>query len=450
MTNRKFRGLPRVAVLALVAVVLLACGPSPGDRPDILLISIDTLRPDHLGCFGAEPSPTPALDDLCREALVFEQAIAQAPSTLPSHASMFTSLVPQHHGASFAAQRPLADGHVTLAEVLAEAGYRTAAFHDGGQIAGVWGLGQGFEVYEELGLDRFEAVIERGLAWLDGLGADEPFFLFLHTYEVHAPYTPTEADLAAIEEMRGGEPYEGWLGGTVGIRELRRLNRDLDSTAPADRRHVRAAYDAEILSMDRALGELIAGLRARGLWDDTVVVFTSDHGEEMGEHGQIGRHSHTLYDELLRVPLVWKPAGETVPGRRVRPMVRSVDIAPTLLDTAGVTAPDAFTGRSLLPLVAGRDGAPPWAVAQLDAAGPTPPEALRGPRWKLFDTRLYDLQRDPGESRNVAGRHPEIVRELSAALERLTAADPDAPGAEADRIDLDAETRERLEALGYL
>ena len=437
---------------AIALATSIACGPRETTRPNVLLVSIDTLRPDHLGCYGAPSSPSPAIDALCRESLVFDQAIAHAPSTLPSHASMLTSLLPQHHGASFSERRPLAEDHLSLAETLQAAGYRTASFNDGGQVGKVWGLDQGFDVYESGDSDRFAPIVERALGWLDRevVGEDAPFFLFLHTYEVHHPYTPAPEDVATLEERRGLASYEGWLGPTVGVKELRRINQGWIELDAADRQYVETTYDAEILAMDRAFAKLVTGLVERGLWEETVVVFTSDHGEEFGEHGKMGWHAHTLYDELLKVPLVVKPAAPDADGwagRRMRPQVRLIDIAPTVLALAGLEIPSAFAGRNLRPVVAGEDTSTPYAVAKRDSPGDTAPTAVRGNRWKLYRNRLFDLQADPGETLDVASGHYEVVERLQTERARLSAGGPEA---EAERIEFDRATRERLEALGYL
>jgi len=435
--------LPVVAGLGVLMLVL-ACSPRPRLARNVILISIDTLRSDHLGCYGYARDTSPNLDALCREAAVFEQAISQAPSTLPSHASMLTSLLPSQHGASYARRQPLSDQAVTLAEVLEDHGFHTAAFTDGGQIAYRWNLHQGFEVYETNHTKRvaFDRVVTEGLRWLDETRDEAPFFLFLHTYEVHRPYTPSAKDLRSI----GAAPYDGPLGGVVKIRELERINRGLLAIDDEDRSFIQAAYDAEIRSMDRALGFLLQALRERRLGKRTLIVFTSDHGEEFGEHGRMGWHSDRLFDEAIRVPLVFRVPGEQFSGKTIRRQVRLIDLAPTVLDILGLESPAPWQGVSLLPLVRGEEVDPLLAISQVEKEPDPPIEALRTGRWKLYAGKLYDLQLDPAERFDASTGRTDLVRALKFRLSELTAGGELA----AEPIELDPETRERLEALGYL
>lgn len=447
------RGSIRVAGIALPALSLLVlallaagCSPRPRLADNVVLISIDTLRADHLGCYGYGRATSPNLDALCREAAVFDQAISQAPSTLPSHASMFTSLLPGQHGASFARRLPLSDQVVTLTEVLKRHGYRTASFNDGGQIAFRWNLHQGFDVYEvnHTKSVTFERVVGEGLRWLDEAGgAEAPFFLFLHTYEVHHPYTPSARDLERV----GAAAYDGPLGGTVQIRELVRINRGSVEVDDQDRAFIEDAYDAEIRSMDRALGYLLDGLRERRLLDRTLLVFTSDHGEELGEHGQMGWHSNTLFDEVLRVPLVLRFPQERWAGESIRRQVRLIDLAPSVVEALALGPPESWQGVSLLPLLRGDAMKPLLAVSQIDQKGEPAILSLRTGRWKLYGGKLYDLQADPAERLDASTGRFDLIEALNARLAQLNAG----PGAPASApIELSPETQERLEALGYL
>ena len=444
----------RLFPVALLALTFVACGggPEPLAR-NLLLISIDTLRPDHLGCYGAARDTSPNVDALCRESVVFEQAISHAPSTLPAHASMLSSLPPQVHGASFSRRTRLPEEVLTLAEVLSERGFRTVSYNDGSQVKGIWGLAQGFDLYQStqgkraVALGEFDDRVSDMLGWLDERGtgdADRPFFAFLHSYQVHHPYLPEEDDLERFE----GSPYDGWMGRSVSVQSLNRINRGARTAEPADQEFIRTAYDAEIRSMDRALGRLLAGLRERGVLEDTLVIFTSDHGEEFGEHGKWGWHGHTLYDELLRVPLVVRfPEGRWA-GQRVRRQVRLIDLAPTALDGLGVPAPESWWGVSLRPLLEGGEIEPLVAVARVDQKSENPAEAVRTGRWKWSAGELFDLANDPGERFDVlldnVGLAAALEGHLEAIRERM------AGRAEAEVIELDAGTVEELEALGYL
>ena len=442
------------ALLLLLTVLTAGCGLGRGpDGPEaasnVVLVSIDTLRADRLGCYGREPSFTPAIDAFCEEAVQFELAIAQAPSTLSSHASLFTSLLPHHHGASRTRRLALAPDHLTLAEVLRDEGFATAAFHGGGQLDVVFGVGQGFEIYETPGhqpdqppgeeafSDRFRPTVERAVAWLEE-EKPERFFLFLHTYEIHHPYTPSPEDLAAIEAQ-----YAGPLPPDISIDLLRGINGGRTPLGPEDLRHIESTYEGEIRSVDAAFGRLMEGLRRLELHDTTLIVFTSDHGEEFGEHGMVGWHSHTLYDELLHVPLLIRFPGAWQGGRRLDAQVRLLDVAPTVLGAVGVERPGVFQGANLTHFVAGGPPPSPYALSALDEGG----TSLRTPEWKRIRRELYDLTEDPGETLDVAAEHPGVAEKLRRIKVELVTEGPaigpvDAP--------VSPELQERLEALGYV
>jgi arylsulfatase A-like enzyme len=448
----------RIWHAAMFAVPLLVAGCGGGEplARNVLLISIDTLRPDRLGCYGADPDTSPHVDALCRESVVFEQAISHAPSTLPAHASMFSSLPPQVQGASFSRRAPLPEEALTLAEVLSRQGFRTVSFNDGSQVKRIWGLAQGFDLYRSTRGDdavadaRFDDRVSDLLGWLDSPEEAEderPFFAFLHSYQVHHPYLPEEDDLAHLETRSGGGSYDGWLGRRVSVRALKSINRGEVEIDDADREFIERAYIAEIRSMDRALGRLLDGLRERGVLDDTLVVFTSDHGEELGEHGDWGWHGHTLYDELLRVPLVVRFPDGRWAGERVRRQVRLIDLAPTVADAAGVPAPATWWGTSLRPLLEGGEIPPLVAVAMVDQKEDRPADAARTGRWKYYRLRLFDLEHDPGETVNVLLDHPELAAALADHLDGLRGHGGIGAGG---TVTLDPESASELEALGYL
>jgi arylsulfatase A-like enzyme len=443
---------PRAAAaLAVPLAVALAAGlaagctrrAEPERPPDIVLVSVDTLRADRLGCYGNPRPVSPAIDRFRGDAVRFETVLAHASSTLSSHAAMLTSLPPTAHGASFALRRRLPDAAVTLAEVLRDAGYRTVGITASGQLAPVFGLGQGFELYRSR-VEKHEpgAFWPRVGAGLSQLADPDPrpVFLFLHTYETHHPYTP---EPALLDELDPG--YRGGLGHRVPVELLERANAGEIVLDAADRRRVERAYEAEIRSVDRAFGRLIEGLAASGRLDRAVVVLTSDHGEEFGEHGRIGWHSHTLYEELLRVPLLVRLPSREAAGASIAAPVRLIDLAPTLLELAGVAAPPQFAGRSLLPLVRGDSPRELPAVASLDEVEGAS-HAVRWQGWKLYDGRLFDLARDPGETVDLAGdetaRRAELERLLAAVLADRAEGGPTA--------ELDAAAERELRALGYL
>ena len=435
----------RSAVWGALVFLLSSCSPPPPST-SVVLLSIDSLRSDHLGCYGYVPPTSPEIDRLRAESVRFSQALSHAPSTLLSHASMFTSLIPQHHGASHIRHIPLPLAVPTLAEQFVRAGYRTAGFHGGAQMAPVFGFGRGFEIYEKRE-GPLAPVVPEALAWVDQVG-DSPFFLFMHTYEVHHPYEPSAESLRRFET-----DYAGPLPPTISIELLDRARRGQISFDDADRLHIVAAYDAGIFETDAAVGELVAGLRQRGLLDRVVFALTADHGEEFGEHGVVGWHSHTLYQELLRVPLLLRLPGGQHAGLEVNDRVGLIDLAPTLLTAAGLE-PFAAEGRSLLPLLSpelepreSRTFArrPFLALGEIDGARF---EAILLGSDKLFGEKLFDLEDDPGEHHDLAPAFPNRAASLRKRLDRLGSADAGA-GVSAP-IELDRETEDNLRALGYL
>ena len=476
MTRRPgTRAAPAATALAVALALAGAVGPRGGDAPlplSVVLVSIDTLRADHLGCYGYEPPTSPRVDAFSQEALLFERSIAGAPSTLSSHAVMLTSLIPPHHGASIARSTALAPGHLTLAEILRGHGYATASWNGGIQLDALYGLDQGFDRYHSASregrpetsahgpLDRLEPAVAAGLGWIDGLAPGLPFFLFLHSYEVHHPYTP-DPELRALFGRTATR-----LADEVSVEDLERFNRGEWELEPGDLEHVIAAYDAEIRSADRAFGQLVDGLRERGLLDRTVVLLTSDHGEELGEHGVVGWHSHTLFDELLHVPLLVRLPNGRRGGERVPEQVAGLDLAPTILAAVGIEPPPVFEGRSVLGLTR---GAPPderKVLSARDLREPAHRISLRGGGWKwirqdrfrrrdgerrwMEDGQLFDLGRDPGETENVRDSSPSTrARERAMRRQAEAWAAARRPVAEAARTPDSTLTRQ-LRALGYL
>ncbi|MEE2678687.1 MAG: sulfatase [Myxococcota bacterium] len=427
-----------------LAVAVFGCSDSPQQvsAPDVsrfrgvVLLCLDTLRADHLGAYGYPRETSPAIDALAAESVVFERAIAQAASTLPSHRALFQS----RHVSQETGEAPV------LAEVLREHGFRTAAFTGGGYVAATFGFDRGFERYEE-DEQGLGAALPRLEAWLEEIG-DAPFFIFLHTYEVHLPYDPP----APFDSMFGSE-YSGRVEGSE-TRSLLRRHKGLDGAAedppeplaPADVERIVALYDGGIRYVDGWVGELMERLGRLGLSDETLVVLFSDHGEEFGDHGS-WLHSTTVYEEVVRVPLIWHEPGAT-PGR-VETQVRLADVSPTLLDVFGIPIPESFRGRSLLPLIAGAEEPHRPAMSHARRA-----KSFTQWPWKLIvdgsRIRLFDLGSDPGERLDLSAREPGRTDEMAASMvgfaESGEGTGTSATGGEA----IDPELSERLRSLGYL
>jgi arylsulfatase A-like enzyme len=451
-----------LAAVALAAAILLAAAIHLGPRllkagragsvappRDVILISIDTLRADHLGCYGYPFPTTPNLDRFSQDAVRFSQAIAAAPATLISHASMMTSLLPGQHGADFLLDHALSPRFLTLAGIFHAHGYTTVSWNDGGQIAATLGMANGFELYSSIRPPGFRGpeyhfadVVAEATGWLAGHdAAAAPLFVFLHSYEVHHPYTPA----ARFREMMEPTPYQGPLpAAETDMKTLLAIRAGSLRIGPRDLQHIVATYDGEIRSMDEAFGRLVDFLKRTGRYDPALIVFTSDHGEEFNEHGAVGWHAHTLYDELLRVPLLIKFPNGLFAGETVTSQVREIDIAPTLVAALGWPQPAQFRGADLAPLAEGRAAAPRFAVSQREGLDEA---SLRLAPWKLYDGRLYDLAGDPGETQNLAASHRDLAAALGGRLQALLAEKPAAVG---PGVTLNAEERARLRALGYL
>ncbi|HKX45255.1 MAG TPA: sulfatase, partial [Planctomycetota bacterium] len=312
-------------VLAGLAALWLGCSEQTTPPRAIVVISLDTLRADHLGCYGYARPTSPNIDALAAEGVLFERAISQASSTLPAHRALFQSR-----------EASLAGGaEPTLAELLGRAGFRTVAFTGGGNVSAAFGFGRGFERYVE-DPRGFAHAFDAVELWLRE-HAGERFFLFLHSYDVHAPYDPPPPFDSVF--------YPDYAGPLTG-RETRALLRSLAprgehaSSAPArrldeeDERKLVALYDGGILYADQFVGRLVLLLRELGIDDETALVLLSDHGEEFWEHGSV-LHSHSLYQELVHVPLIFSLPGGRAAGARVAETVRLIDVAPTLLELLG-------------------------------------------------------------------------------------------------------------------
>ena len=420
-------------------------------RPNVVIFLADTLRADYLGAYGHAAPTSPRLDAFAREAVLFEDAWAQATWTRSAVASIFTGLHVGSHGVD-REDRVLPDAAQTLAEVLRAAGYKTGAFVANHLLGGRFGFSQGFEAWNPGPRTLYGApaadLVREALAFVDS--APRPFFLYVHTMEPHAPYTPSEEDLRPF----AGEAYAGATDTRALLREGQ-----LGMLAPAGLRFLRSRYEGEVHQNDRAFGGLLDGLRARGLDGNTVVVFTADHGEEFLEHGGT-EHGKTLYQELVRVPLVVRVPGGTA-GVREKGTVQQIDLMPTVLGLAGVATPPALTGRDLSDRLAGAAGpavTAPVLFSEERFAVVDKMAARSGDLKLIFNNdgpalwrakshlELYDLARDPLERTNLAASRPIAVAFLERRLEAFRKAQA---GGAAQSVALSADEREQLRALGY-
>jgi Sulfatase len=413
---------------------------------DLLLISLDTLRADHLGSYGYPRSTSPHLDALAGSSIRFARAVTASPWTNPSHRAMLSGLFPLSSGGLEAPR---------LAEALRAAGYRTTAFTGGGQVDYRFGFARGFDEYR---LADWIREPERVIGWMEA-NRERRRFVFLHTYEVHDPYVHSE--------MAEGMP-RGRLGEHFGHGEWLRLKGHLGEE---EQRYIEALYDGGIAYTDRKLHELLDRLESRGLLDKTVVIVTSDHGEQFFEHGS-WRHGMNLYDEQVHVPLILRlPAGlarelgVAARGRVIEEQASLVDLVPTVLDLLGVPRDWQVNGRSLLPLLRGESVEPRQVFTENTNIRTYERKSLRTRRYKYIHSypksrgraegleevvELYDLARDPAELENLAGELSDTTVGFEELLAAIQGAELALDDEDLDADELDPDLRKRLEALGYV
>jgi len=406
-------------------------------RRNVVLISLDTVRADYLGGAPRDARLTPWFDRLASEGTSFRQAISTFSSTTAAHMSLFTGLYPVVHKVRYASHR-LAFEIPTLPQFLAEAGYSTAAVTENAMLLAGSGFARGFDSYREnrdtlKHAGSVDRTFAEGVDWLEK-NTDALFFLFLHTYEAHSPYKPSDEALRAVPPIDPaglGDAERKW-------ENLRRL------------------YAAEVRYTDGAVERLFSELQRLDLLDDTMVVITSDHGEELGDHGLLG-HAKTVYDEVLRVPLLFWDPGHIPAGRKIEEQVSLVDVAPTILELVDVPPPAKIPGRSLVQTI---HGAPPPDDEVRFAEGLVGKVRMATARTRRYKwiwredqphVRVYDLRTDPDERSPL--RDPELQARGRDLIETYLALDaeagPDENHSKKDRV-LDQDTREKLEALGYV
>ncbi len=409
----------------------------PAGRANLLLITIDTVRQDALGCYGNRLATSPHLDRLAAEGVVFEDALSQSPHTHASIATLLTSTYPREHRSRRESQR-LAPENVTLAEHLSGHGYHTAAFLDNPWLSRELGFDQGYRDFEP------HSRAGAAEAWLAEHAAAGRFFLHVHLLQPHAPYLAVEP---WAQEFQPDWPVDAPYQRDVPIQVLWDAKRFADVNIPAEHiERMRALYAAEVRAMDEQIGALLRALAEAGAADDTLVVVASDHGEEFLEHGSLG-HSHSLYQELVRVPLLMRLPGKRYAGLRVAQQAQLLDVAPTVTDLLGVTAlPNARGGSWVAHFEGGAAPAsadlafaevyrvdtrhiflastPEWTLhAAVVPLGRDRYEdwTLTGPEASDFAlgtrVQLFDRETDPHEQSDLAAARPEVVQALLAALE---------------------------------
>jgi arylsulfatase A-like enzyme len=445
--------------------VISSASPRSARKPSIILISADALRPDHLGCYGYGRNTSPNIDQLARDSVLFENAVSQASWTLPSVSSLFTSLYPSFCGVHTWNTR-LPSSEITLPRILRRNGYTTAACINNPLLIPAYGLSQGFDLYDYLD-SNMEEQLETVSRWLEVM-KNQSFFLYVHLLSPHTPYEAPDPFCRAF-----GQPEHPKLGTTTSaINELERSGRKLTKS---DLDYLIAQYDGSILYLDDFIKRLLDRLKHLDLYDTSLVILFSDHGEQFQEHGHL-THCHSLYQEEIRIPLIMKPpSGSGLKALRIPGLVRSIDLLPTILDFLKIKPLDFAQGKSLWPLLWGKSYASGATFAELNVFGIlaitkgrfkyvyTDPDIYAQtqknpdfPRLSIkFFEELYDLEGDPGEKSNLVDLRPDLIRlfrrERLRFFENAALFRKDRFGSqETNRIVLDQSMKERLRALGYL
>jgi arylsulfatase A-like enzyme len=448
-----------LAAPALCGLALLAgCtgggrGPEPGvpaEPHPVIVIALNAVRADHLGCYGYERASSPNIDALAEESVRFEWAFSQAPDPAPSQASIVSGLYPRTHQ-MFDQTTRLPSEVVTMAEAFSAKGVPTAAFVDGGFMSEVFGLSQGFDTFDDSAGDGIAAIGPKAMAWLEE-HSGESFFLLIHAYDAHAPYAPPGEYREMFSE--GIEPPSEGFEPTP--EQMKPPREDGGATArmllPRDLAYAKALYDGEIRHVDHWVGELMTKLRSLGLDQRATVVLVSDHGQEFQEHGDL-LHGQ-IHTTVTRVPMLIRLPGGQHAGA-VDDYAETVDIMPTLLDLSGIPVPPPVQGQSLLPTVLREQGqGRPLAFTESTHFGGQLAVAMGGYRMVLnLDperAELYDLSADPLERNNIASEHPKRLQVLNARLqdwrERVEGASYDPEKQE----EMDQETLDQLKGLGYI
>lgn len=451
----------------------------PKDKPNIILIMVDALRPDHLGCYGYSRDTSPNIDKLAQNGVLFTHAYIHAPTTMTSTASVLTSLYPRQHQAwnmhGEEGLKGIDFSLTTLTEVLKANGYKTIGVVANGFLDSVFGFNQGFDEYYEtwklpeaehslIGPDAqyFKHLAEAKhtsqiiLPWIDK-NSQEKFFAFLFYIDPHDPYFPPPPF-----DEKYQQAYEGPLKGKANALHLTSVNLGKIPLSQDDTNYLISLYDGEISYIDYHIGKLVEELEKNNILDNTIIVFMADHGEEFMDHGGT-LHGFAIYNENLRVPLIF--SGSKLPKKqsRVTTVVRSIDIMPTILEILGIKIPGRISGRSLVNLwktEAHQKDRPVFAEMHLNKGGGEKDIYLvsfQKDKWKLIIDKLenrqelYDIENDPFESINLIEDNVAKVKELSTDLEYFLNLQPLVKFKDqVEPAEVDKSTIENLKSLGYL
>ncbi|HUT52150.1 MAG TPA: sulfatase [bacterium] len=430
-------------------------------KPPVVLVIIDTLPASHAGCYGYPRSTTPNLDKVAHDGVRFAHAIAAAPWTLPSIASILTGTLPSRHRAGLSLDpwtmddrrlEPMQPGIVTLAELFRDHGYQTAAFFNNPFTDPGFGLDRGYDLYDyvpgdNLAIRPAPQVVADATTWIQDHG-QKPFFITVHLFDPHLAYSPPLGYAMPYISNYGGELKLPFNPDLKAVRQGRVAYND------ADKEFIKGLYDGEVAATDSALGRLIAFLKQKDLYDTSLIVITADHGEEFWEHGGF-EHGHTMHRELLAVPLVIKFPGINQAGKTVDQMVSLMDIMPTIAEEMEWPLPFTVDGVSLYPR-GGKLTVPTHIIVAENVQYGPQQQCFYADNYKLIVNRdtagitVYDLASDPAETRDVFGQAklPESVKNqvqhIAADINNLLQSQ------KPEAANLDQDTINKLKSLGYL
>lgn len=467
LNNLKVRfGISVFTILLVLSLGCQGCGQKGGKQSlqGAVLILLDTVRADHLSGYGYVRPTSPHIDSLASQGVLFTQVVSNSPWTLPSVVSLLTGEYPERVLTKKISQ--------SLVELFERRGFQTAAFTEGGFVSRAFGLDRGFLYYyeEEGAVQRLNAeknydpskkggienTFEKAGAWLKN-HKDEPFFLFIHTYEPHTPYTNRDF----VQNMDPGQ-----VGPEFTIDLLKELQSGRMTLSASERDYTKALFDGDILNSDRHVGRFVHLLNDLGLDRKTLLVVTSDHGEELGEHfpGHIADHGHSLKDSQLLIPLVIYDPSRKFPMQEVSSQVRLMDVLPTVADLLGVSLLSPVEGKSLKPMMEGKEKEDRAAFSGHTKTGPRR-ISLRHKGYKYIEVsgpdqgpfplrpypplrQLYDLKEDPYEKKNLVKEKPKMARELKEVLTNWQKN----LGKKKIKVpqDIDPGVLERLQSLGYM
>ncbi len=438
-------------------------------RYNIMLVSFDCLRYDHVGCNGYELNTTPNIDQLAEKGTNFMRAYSQSSWTAPSHMTIMTSLYPAAHEVNVHPKpAPLHPIINTVAAILQAAGYRTGGFISGTYVKSVLGFARGFDRYDEnFNVERSsDEVNKQVISWFEGNNENprRPFFLFVHYFDPHEPYDPPPPYDSMFNPVHNNEPGKN----SRDILKYFKMKRPGEGVNREMLKNLIGLYDGEIRHTDDRFGELLNFLKQNGEFDNTLIIVTADHGEAFLDHKNQLRHGNSLYEELIHVPFVIKLPKQWKQREVSDAIVQHLDISPTILDILGLPVPDNMQGKSLLPLMtpenspksrqAVEDTAYSELIVRINREDTLFLESVVTERWKLVWDRskdtfeLFDLHANPGEQINVDYKNPEIVNTLKRSLVELSKENLSRQKARdsVKKGELNEEILKELKALGYI